>query len=281
MSMCGICNKKLRGVNSITCIGMCNKQYCATCANLTKNELQDIDKKKLGWTCKSCTSKNSRRSNVFISAVADNTDASSVNSTPKNKNYTINDVMDKLINMELLYKELLVKYEQQEEANAVLRDEVKYLKMNMVEDVIMEMNDRNSRKQNIIVFGVPEYEGSVEQKKISDLDNIIKICNALCVDKIISDNVKCIRIGRVISSKIRPIKVIFPNESMVHEIIKKCTDSKFKDAFKGITLSFDRTPKQIDYFHSLKNELKDRQDKGDQVAIKYKNGVPRIVASLN
>lgn len=173
-----------------------------------------------------------------------------------------------------------------------LQDDIKALRENNTnvtpsgefdfEEVIAELSERNNRKQNIILFGVQEQDQTKPpQSRIQgDKTVVTNICNI--IDSNVSiDNIKPIRLGRSIGNKPRPIKMSLHNESEVMNFIRKAKNLK-DSPYKNVSVSFDRTRRQIDHYKKLKEELNHKNSENEEkFIIKYFNGVPKIVRALN
>lgn len=152
------------------------------------------------------------------------------------------------------------------------------------EEVIEEINDRNKRKRNLIIFGLKEQNHN-DPSNIR-AENDIKVVSEV-INKILPDlnntNLKPIRLGRfdLSRAKPRPIKITLENEQTVHDVIRNVNKLKEYQCYRNISVSFDRTPKQINYYNEVKTELNRRISEGDRnCKIKFINGLPKIV-SLN
>nr|CAH7717537.1 unnamed protein product [Callosobruchus chinensis] len=107
-----------------------------------------------------------------------------------------------------------------------LQEEVKELKANKhtiadqlsssmdYEEIIQEIQDRNSRKRNLIIYGLPEdNEQPVAQRRTLDKENIKKIVGAVA-EQVNCANVNPIRLGKnVQNDNPRPIKISLDNEN--------------------------------------------------------------------
>lgn len=93
-----------------------------------------------------------------------------------------------------------------------------------------------------------------------------------------TNNLKPVRLGRYNQDKIRPIKVPLESEKLVHDVIHKRKALKNTESYKHVSVSFDRTPRQIELYRSVKSQLMDQINSGDKnYHIKYINGIPKIV----
>ena len=77
-------------------------------------------------------------------------------------------------------------------------------------DIFSEIRERENKKPNIIVHGIPESEGNSEEKAKLDKDQLKKIAAAVGVKLDTQKEVKfCFRIGEILDDKNRPLKVGF------------------------------------------------------------------------
>lgn len=156
------------------------------------------------------------------------------------------------------------------------------VKQGSFEEIVEEINQRNIRRFNLIVFGVEEQDQQQPNtvRIENDKKEVTNIVNFIDTNLDIS-NFKLIRIGSFTAGKTRPIKIVLDEEKHVHNLIRKAHVLKNNASYNQIAISFDRTPKQIDYYRNVKKQLDDRKNNGEKdIKIKYINGIPKIV-SLN
>lgn len=148
-----------------------------------------------------------------------------------------------------------------------------------IETIIQEVYERHKRRKNIIFYGITENQGGRYANE--DNNKVKSVLNFLEVNSTEWD-IKPMRLGRINPStqRPRPIKLVLSSEEDVHCILRKA--SKLKNSeFDGVHISQDRTPREIDYYKSLKNEMAERISKGEiNLRIKYQKGVP-VIQSLN
>lgn len=150
----------------------------------------------------------------------------------------------------------------------------------LFEEIIQEISERDKRKRNLMVFNLPEPTSTNPQERVlQDRTQINKILNLANYSN--SNDFKIIRLGGFRDGYRRPIKVILDSENCVHNIIKVARSLKNMQGFENVTLSFDRTPGQVNYYRQLRSEMNDRISKGEtNLRIQYVNGCPTI-KSLN
>lgn len=151
-------------------------------------------------------------------------------------------------------------------------DSVTSSSINDYEDLIQEVSEREKRKKNLMLFNVSEQNhSSADERNAADRE----IVNSILRSANIPDSeFKIIRLGKYGVSNNRPLKIIFKNEGNVHAVIKKAKDIRRE---KNISVSYDRTPKQIEYFRRLKESMNERIGNGEtNLCIKYVDGRPKI-----
>lgn len=145
------------------------------------------------------------------------------------------------------------------------------------EEMVNEMLERSKRSHNFIIYGSSE-EGDSKKNQIER--------DCLTVQNILQEvgladqsNIRPIRLGKYVSTnrnRSRPIKVRLHSPDDALLVLRKF--KKVKDKFTGLSISPDRTPKQITYYKKIKSELDARVELGESnLKIKYINGIPRIV----
>lgn len=141
------------------------------------------------------------------------------------------------------------------------------------EDIILEFQDRQQRLNNVIIVGIPEYEGEnvVLLRQKYDLEKAVNLLKVILPDCPIP--IKTIRLGKYNAEKTRPLKVCLES----HDIVKKLLRNKSKLS-DDQRLYADQTPAQRSYLEQLSAELKRREDEGESnLTIKYIKGIPKIV----
>lgn len=238
---CKCCNKLSEAHLAVTC-SVCKDRFKNTCVDISANEVRTLNSNKgYDWTCGDC----------------------------RTVGKDLKDLMALIINLQNDIKEL--KAEKNSSKNNFTLD---------FEEIVTEVSERQKRKNNIVFFNVAEQDQSVpsterQNKDKSEVINVITI-----VDPEISiSNIKPIRLGPFITGKTRPLKITVENEDIVKKILKNSKKVKSNQKYKNTILSADRTPKQMEYYKKVKQELNDRIAAGEtNCKIKYVNNIPKIVS---
>lgn len=159
-------------------------------------------------------------------------------------------------------------------------NEIKNNDDTLFEEIITEVNERSKRKCNLVIFGLPEQEQNIppSQQESAEKDDISNILHIIRPNITLHD-IKPVRVGRYCEGKHRPIKIKFNSEQIVSDIVYNAKMLKTSRYNKKVSISFDRTPKQLSYYKKIKGELNTRLASGEtNLKIKYVNGIPKIIA---
>ncbi|CAH2086216.1 unnamed protein product [Euphydryas editha] len=142
----------------------------------------------------------------------------------------------------------------------------------MHENLILELKDRVEREKNLIIVGIAEKnDKNLNARRTYDDSEVIKLLTI--VSKDVPKPIKCMRLGKYVPNKNRPIKVYFSNSETPKQLLRHK-----RNLPQNIQMYNDQTPKQKQYIQSLKNELQTRQESGEQdLIIKYIKGMPTII----
>ena len=135
-----------------------------------------------------------------------------------------------------------------------------------VEEVLNDQLERDQKKNNIIMYNLPEGTDQDEEKnKTDDLDKakeVLKFVNSE-VKTENYDKSKIMRIGPKRSNKVRPVKIIMENQDCKNNILRNARNLKESEKFSKIGLSFDKTRKQQEEYRKLKEKLEEHKKKDD------------------
>lgn len=147
--------------------------------------------------------------------------------------------------------------------------------------VVEEINDRERRTCNVIVYNVPESTSGTTSVRVDHDHNMIsKLTSSFCT---VSDDspFKSHRLGRPARNNCRPLRVTFKKSDLVVDFCKNFDKSRLlglDPCLKDVAISRDRTPKERKYLADLRVSLNERVENGEtDLTIKYVNGIPKIV----
>lgn len=149
------------------------------------------------------------------------------------------------------------------------------------ENLITEMIDRQSRRNNVLLFNLPEaFNNSTNSSSNSTtIQNILDFLDLKTKPNSVT------RLGKPSSSsttKPRPVKLRFSDQKDIFELFSLQNKLKSNSAWKDLRFSSDRTKQQQEYMSHLRQELLNRQSNGEQdLIIKYIKGTPTITNSKN
>lgn len=133
--------------------------------------------------------------------------------------------------------------------------------------ILIELQERQKRASNVMLFNVPEGN--------NDSDEVKSVFRILSGDPPSILHVS--RVGKGNVNNIRALKVTLSSPNDAHTLVK----NGYKLKGKKLYINFDLTAKQRELDKKLSLELKARKDKGESVAIRYRNGYPQIIQKKN
>lgn len=243
--ICACCNKPCKANLIIKC-SVCKKTFRHSCVNITLDELRILNDNDKGyeWSCSNCRNFGNELKDLKALILK-----------------LQNDILD-------------LKLENSGSRSSIIDDNF--------EQILEEINQRNIRKSNLVIFGVVEQDQglSASVRVENDKTEVTNILQVIDPDLNVP-SMKPIRLGSYNTTKNRPIKISLNDEKDVHNVIRKVNVLKNNRSYKNISISFDRTPRQLEYYRNLRKNLKEREDGGENnLKIKYIKGIPKII-SLN
>jgi hypothetical protein len=135
------------------------------------------------------------------------------------------------------------------------------------DDILNEVDDRQRRINNIIIYNLPE--STVEEAEGRKLDDLARCLSIINADK--NDIVNCYRIGKNTGNRPRLFLMKFNSYSTLINVLKRY---KVKD---NIYVNHDLTARQRNKAYLVRQECRERRSKGENIKLKYTNGIPNIV----
>lgn len=137
------------------------------------------------------------------------------------------------------------------------------------ESIIQELHERQIRASNVIMLNVSESKKDNQQARSEeDTTRVQEIIENTGVSV---SNLKTYRLGRYIEGKMRPIKIILPDQFKAIEILKN------RNKVKNIPIFSDKTKMQQNHYKQLKEKLNEINKNGGNKIIKYIKNMPTIV----
>lgn len=247
MSSCACCNILVEKHKAITCV-VCKLVYNHECLGLSATDARTINTNSknivgFGWTCDTCRK------------------------APGNQLQEL-----KALIMTLAGEVADLRTQLGREQSSVRAIDF--------EEVVQEVQLRQQRSRNVIIHGVPESTlRSGDERMESDRACVTGIIQTVHPD-INANNIKPTRLGKYDAGRPtpRPVKVTLDSESLVLKLVKNNKKLKENAMYERISVSTDRTPRQMEYYRTLKQELQRRTSDGEVgLRLRYVHGMPRIV----
>lgn len=258
---CFLCPKKSATLteNAAKCEG-CNSYYHRSCAKKAKPNGDNVFR-----AC--CGSGDSTQSNDVDSDDAEELDIldASARALYKLLSKKIDDNSDSIVGS---IDNIKSKITTIEERLVTLEDNALFVS----EDIIAELQDRNSREKNIMVYKLRDSVNAEATDKQRVIDLLSKCSAAPSFN--VNDMVVSRLGNKFVDGSIRPLKVALPSKEDVHWVFH---NKKMLCREGCIAISADLTRQQRAHQARVINELKNRKDKGEEgIFIKYIRGVPTI-----
>lgn len=173
-----------------------------------------------------------------------------------------------------MMSKLLERVDEIEKQSGLLQDRCKTLEHDQA-NLLFEMEERDRRKPNLIVSGIPEKaDGSVNDRKQWDMEQVEALFGNL-VD--LNENVvKAIyRIGNTNSAKPRLLKVVCRDVYTKRDLLSKAKNLRSEPKYQNVYLNTDLTQLQQKENKKLREELQRRRNAGEDVVIRYGKVVSR------
>ena len=133
-------------------------------------------------------------------------------------------------------------------------------------DALAEMDNRLVRMNNIVLRGLDESDGTVDERLANDNKVVEQLFDVLNVDPKIVMETK--RLGKITANKNRPrlLRVSLQSSTQKSELFRKAKRLK-NSRFKNVYVHPDLTPMQRDLNFKLRREMKERRERGEDVMI--------------
>ena len=129
-----------------------------------------------------------------------------------------------------------------------------------IERVVKNVIDKNSRKNNAIIFNLPDTNSFIEDKRRLSI-----LFSDLNLDEKIIENIS--RIGRP-SAKSRPLRVQLLSERYRNILLDAAYKLKsMSRAWPKIGISPDRTQTEIEHHRNIMQEFRRRRSQGEQIRL--------------
>ena len=140
----------------------------------------------------------------------------------------------------------------------------------IADKVLVEFEEREYRRDNLMVFGLPEISDSLSQRREHDSANLWRMFQMIKVSY--NTVIEHHRVGKISSGKIRPLKVKIRDRTAKMEILRRAKDLRVSGDFKKVFIGNDMTKRQQEQYQTLKKELLKQRDDGKDVVI-YKGEI--------
>lgn len=287
---CPVCVKSVLDTDSgVGCDGACRRWFHRECITMSKAEYQRISAdNKIKWYCSrtDCVQPSDQPLNLIlkqltlltskISDIGDKVD--SLTSLPAKVDSLVCEV--EALNKNL--SQLDARLSANEAKVTALENKLVGAERHdgYIEPTIAEISERTRRSKNVMLFNFPESQDRrVDARRKHDNELVSLLLNTV-IPAAGDVTFATARVGKSIPNKTRPLKIILSDESMVVSFLSNFSSDSaalVDQGLSGVKASRDRTPRELEYFKSLKSEMELRSSKGEKdLCIRYRNNVPYI-----
>ena len=258
---------------SISC-DSCNQWIHRGCTDLTATEFKVLQKGNAAilFKCEDCLKTNGKENKALSSIESKLTEM--MNMMGDMKNQILKEVEDKID-----YK--LKETQQQEKMESAIRIELNQ-RLDVTTEDEKERKEIEEKSNNIILHNVEEQELENDNHKIEEIIKILDPQGSLAPN---TGNLTIKRLGKKkspekgITLRPRPVQIVLPNPNSKNGILKNSRnlrDSKYQQ----ISVRPDLTRKQQEIDYKLRQQLRQRKDKKEDVII-YKGEIIQRVDHPN
>ena len=135
---------------------------------------------------------------------------------------------------------------------------------NLTASVIDEVSERHKRRKNIILRGVAESVGSVQERTEADREVIQDVLNEMNIDR--TTAVRVSRLGQRVNEGSRLVKVVMTTEDLRQECLQKSRILR-NTRFRNVFVHPDRTPSEQKADQDKRRRLKALKEAGQDVVL--------------
>lgn len=178
----------------------------------------------------------------------------------------VENIEQKNVALEKRYEELVKENSKLSEELSKMRDMSTSSKLEILEESVAESQNRMSRIQNIVLQGVPESDtGSVDDRMRQDTERVNEVLREIGVSDTAISNVR--RVGRKRKDGSRLLLVRVADVDGKRRILAKSKTLRNSSSMSRVFVKPDLTPMQQAHDRRLRDELRDRRAKGEDVVI--------------
>lgn len=146
-------------------------------------------------------------------------------------------------------------------------------------DVFRELEERQLRRDNVMIFGIPETAvRSLSERKRNDDEQVKSVLQEIGLSEIEPSEIR--RVGKLSTNRPRPLKIKFNNQTSKYKVLQKAKGLKDSHQFKQVMIRNDLTRAQLQEQNALWDELKRLRDQGNDVVI-YRGRIQQRSALRN
>ena len=288
---CNECKRVFTSEDSkLVCCDRCEIWYCTKCVNISDEGysfLSSREAENIAWYCKACKEPAKLaviedksiedKCNKYLEEIKKSIETLGESLQRKVDKEEFEGLKNKIDEIEKEI-EILKKDAQEEGSWTNINTAAEKRKIEEVIDISLkdyenEERERQNRRKNIIVFGLPESEKTIpEERKEDDVKKMIGLCKNICKIKFNETDIsRIIRLGKAAEDKERPLLITINEEIKKKEIFRNL--NKIRDAgspFNKVTITHDMTKKQKEELKIKMETAKEMEQKDNPDEYMYR-----------
>ena len=274
------CERPVRKEDDAICCEECDEWFHIGCQKVSKQLYQALknDTDEL-WYCKECKPKvktYSRETKVLKKGLADLKKQLADFKTEflRDVRFELKSVIKDEIKNDIMKE--IQEHTKQIMEKTPTHDKVKEYIDEGIEEHFQEYEDRQRRKNNIVMYNIPESDKQNAEERQKEDEDFCKdlIESSLEVDNTAVKIQKVVRLGREPKQgRTRPTLLVLENESQKITLLKNSRKLRTETdpIKKAVGIAPDMTPKQREHDYYLRQEIRERKAQGE-TGLYIKNG---------
>ena len=267
---CGTCTRAVKdGQHALQC-EKCDEWFHTGCEKISKvlyKALSEESESRLSFYCKECK----RQIVAYSSKITKleerlkNLEADKETKVQDTSDQTTN-ILEKVMKKLQEFEERIKKLEEEKRESDRGKEEIVIEALKRFEEVRREEADKERRRDNIVMYNVPEVQqqepGNIERDDTQHCEDIIR--NKLRVED--CNIMQVVRLGRRVENKTRPMLVKLGDEQQKWKVVgsSKFLKNDPNIIYKKVRIAPDMTRKEREENWNLREELRRRRDAGEQ-----------------
>ncbi len=253
---CKFCQEVFGNNDDMVECGRCAKWICYECSKLERDEFKVLCKANamMHWYCLDCN----------VQAVTAVKKDQSIEDACKHYFDSLSSELEVRLSNKITQVDVDLNLFKQEQKliNEDLVKQIKDMNSNVAADNMLELEEREARKNNVILFDIPECSSEDTNTRIQyDRNKALEVLSEIGIK---TDLKRVTRLGKITSRK-RPLRITVESPQVVKDIMKASSNlARTEDEnLKKVSIKKDMTPLEREHRKKLVVLMKSKQSESD------------------